>query len=290
VYGRYARQPEIPHASLTPAAGGFAFASSFDAAMVAEMKRLVPADSRKWDNTAKVWLVAPAYGQTCADLARKYLGVSVRVPALVADTSPTIKLLRVEYIGRTKPRDGGDSSAFAWVNGGWNAIIPESALRAWFEAEPQRPGEKPTLYAALGVKAAVSVDELRSAYRRMARQWHPDVCREPDAAEQFKAIQHAYEVLGDPIKRRKYDAGLALSASLASAPQPYDRARDFSYTMDGGYRSALRCGWLLCEGREVLGRFVVATILQWEDVVDSQGRVMVTSWPAGADTFAVAWR
>jgi hypothetical protein len=281
MHGRYARQYEPPHASLTPTAGGLAFASSYDAEMVAELKSRVPAGSRKWDNAAKVWIVEPAYGALCARLAQTYLGVTVTVPAVTADTSPTVRLLKLEYLGRCKSRDGGEPSAFGWVNGGWNAILSESALRAYFDAEEQKPGDAPTLYAVLGIKAGVNDGDLRSAYRAMARRWHPDVANDPDATEQFKAIQHAYEVLREPMGRKKYDAGLNLQASLKPDPTVSFARSD--------YRAPLRCGWLLCEGRDVLGRFIASNLIQWEDIVNERGQVMCTSWPMGADKFEVRW-
>ncbi|HZC31153.1 MAG TPA: DnaJ domain-containing protein, partial [Gaiellaceae bacterium] len=60
-------------------------------------------------------------------------------------------------------------------------------------------------YSVLGVSRDASPDEIRSAYRRLARQYHPDVSAAGDAAERFKEITQAYEVLSDPEKRQRYD-------------------------------------------------------------------------------------
>src|SRR5438132_1454434 len=60
-------------------------------------------------------------------------------------------------------------------------------------------------YATLGVNRTASEKEIKSAYRRLARQYHPDVNKDPKATDRFKLINEAYEVLRDPKKRVKYD-------------------------------------------------------------------------------------
>src|SRR2546421_12378066 len=60
-------------------------------------------------------------------------------------------------------------------------------------------------YKTLGVAGRASEKEIKSAYRRLARQYHPDVNKDPKATDRFKLINEAYEVLSDPKKRSKYD-------------------------------------------------------------------------------------
>lgn len=60
-------------------------------------------------------------------------------------------------------------------------------------------------YDILGVSRTATPEEIRRAYRRLARQYHPDVNKSPDAEERFKEINEAYEVLSDPDKRAAYD-------------------------------------------------------------------------------------
>ena len=63
------------------------------------------------------------------------------------------------------------------------------------------------LYELLGVDRGADADAIKKAYRRLARQYHPDVNPDPDAQERFKEISLAYEVLSDPGKRASYDRG-----------------------------------------------------------------------------------
>src|SRR5437764_11464841 len=61
-------------------------------------------------------------------------------------------------------------------------------------------------YKSLGVGRTASEEEIRKSFRKLARQYHPDVAKDKKTAEEkFKEINEAYEVLGDPEKRKKYD-------------------------------------------------------------------------------------
>lgn len=60
-------------------------------------------------------------------------------------------------------------------------------------------------YEVLGVSKTADDKEIKSAFRKLAKKYHPDVSKEPDAAEKFKEAQEAYAVLSDPDKRSQYD-------------------------------------------------------------------------------------
>jgi len=290
-YQRFAPRSEEAH--ITPQRdGSLAFQSPYDPGLVAALKAKIPHSDRQWDREQKVWLVAPQHANTLADLAEQHLGIRPQVPQVRVQAQTETRLLDVRYLGAAKDRGNGETTAFGWVNGQWGAIFPLSVLHEWFAVDT-RPEEAATLYAVLGVKRTVVVADLKSAYRRAAKQWHPDVCKDPDADEQFKLIGHAYEVLSNPIQRRKYDAGLQLAQ--ATAPE---RAQDYAdrtgafQMLDSrqkfGWKPPLRCGYILCEGQEQFGRFVVSKILGWEDIVSSRG-TLVTSWRYGDDTFTERW-
>jgi molecular chaperone DnaJ len=79
---------------------------------------------------------------------------------------------------------------------------------------------RPDYYKALGVDKKASAEEIKKAYRKLARRYHPD--RNPDdkqAEERFKEISQAHDVLGDPEKRKQYDSGTGpFSGGAAGGP------------------------------------------------------------------------
>lgn len=89
-------------------------------------------------------------------------------------------------------------------------------------------------YRTLGVERGASAEEIKKAYRRLARKYHPDVSTEKDAEERFKAVNEAHEVLGDAEKRAAYDRLGAYSPGQEFRPPPgWER----QFGQGGGFRA-----------------------------------------------------
>ena len=85
-------------------------------------------------------------------------------------------------------------------------------------------------YQIMGVARGASQDEIKRAYRRLARKFHPDVSKEANAEDKFKEVQEAYEVLKDPQRRAAYDQlGSNWRAGQEFRPPP-DWGRDFEFS------------------------------------------------------------
>ncbi|MBT2288968.1 J domain-containing protein [Paenibacillus albidus] len=101
-------------------------------------------------------------------------------------------------------------------------------------------------YEVLGVPKNASRQEIKKAYQKLAKQWHPDVNKAPEAEHRFKEAAEAYEVLSNEDKKRSYDeelrygagsrsAGGTASGTGASWEGPFGSGRSGAYTTGGGF-------------------------------------------------------
>ncbi len=251
--------------------------------LIASIKAL-PVTERKYDPSRKCWLVDPKHGARVADWIKDFLGEDVQLP-LVTDTHSAVikQRLQVRYIGTCKMRQDGSSCAYGLMGTEWGVIFPEQVLRDFFDGSKATPGERESYFSLLGVSRSASDEEISTGFRRMAKLWHPDVCKEANAAEVFMRIKAAYDVLKDADTRAMYEAGLALEALIGQEPL-MPSANDTAF----GYRSPLRSGMILVEGVRKLSLIEVTKIFTWDDIV-VDGKTLVVSWPQGAKEPVEEW-
>src|SRR5512145_78506 len=89
-------------------------------------------------------------------------------------------------------------------------------------------------YKIMGVARDASQDDIKRAYRKLARKYHPDVSKEKDAEEKFKELQEAHEVLKDPEKRAAYDQLGADWRQGQDFRPPPDWGKGFEFSRDKG--------------------------------------------------------
>ena len=98
--------------------------------------------------------------------------------------------------------------------------------------------EKRDYYEVLGLSKGASEDEIKKAYRKMAKKYHPDINKEPGAEEKFKEINEAYEVLSDKEKRKQYDmfgSNYNFSGGDNFDPRNYGFSASYSGSDMGGF-------------------------------------------------------
>lgn len=296
--------------SIADSPDGLRLTSPYDPALLTALKLAIPASARRWDGQRKQWLIDHAYGPQLVREIATFYGVTIALPGGAAAAPPQTltEIIQLAYLGGCREREDSSVSASGYTLGNRNAkapdlVFPEAVLKAWFDgdgglgaAETSRAQAAPpaSLYRVLCIGQDADAAALKTAYRRMARQTHPDVNKEPDAAAQFRRVQAAYDVLADPLKRRKYDAGLKLEmlaereqqrpdnrAAIAAAIARADLYGDY-------FRAPLRCGLLLVSGVRRLGRVHVEKILSWQDLTQG-GRVLVSSWPQDGAIWTESW-
>uniref|UniRef100_A0A0E0GLR5 J domain-containing protein n=1 Tax=Oryza nivara TaxID=4536 RepID=A0A0E0GLR5_ORYNI len=110
---------------------------------------------------------------------------------------------------------GGAASSWSqrWGRG---VAAPRARVRVSASASTVAPERRAaTMYEVLAVEETAGAEEIKAAYRRAARRWHPDAC--PGGAERFMLAREAYEVLSDPERRRGYDIQLRCCGAGAGA-------------------------------------------------------------------------
>jgi curved DNA-binding protein len=149
-------------------------------------------------------------------------------------------------------------------------------------------------YEILGVPKTATPDEIQRSYRKLARTYHPDINKSPDAEERFKEISEAYDVLSDPDQRRRYDNPRESSSADEqwTSGQPWTSYRtsgasdiDFDEIFGGLFTGGGRAG----RGRRPLqgADQEVELTLTVEDAYHGGTRTITLPGPDGRRTFDV---
>ena len=272
---------------MIPSGSGYKVITPFSRNFVQQLKEGIPASDRAYDPNSRCWTVSAQYCDDVVRLIGNEYGVWLNPKPITA--APILGIIELLYLGTTKDRGNGTETASGWTEQGWTVIFPKAVLKSYFDPSfTGQASEKPgmsTYYETLSVQKNASLDEIKSGYRRMVKQWHPDVCHDPDATEVFRSVQHAYEILSDPKTKARYDVGLKMSEASHEKQKKRERAEDML-----PYRAPLKCGNLLCEYTTLGIKKTVSKILQWEDIYNEHGQTLVSYWKMGDDAPTFEWR
>jgi curved DNA-binding protein len=100
--------------------------------------------------------------------------------------------------------------------------------------------ERRDFYEVLGVRRDASSDEIQRAYRKLARQFHPDVNKDPGAEGKFKEVSEAYDALSDPESRKRYDQ---FGHDFRRVPEGFDPAASQQGARQGPFRAGSGSAW-----------------------------------------------
>ncbi len=140
-------------------------------------------------------------------------------------------------------------------------------------------------YKILGIARDAPQDEIKRAYRKLARKFHPDVSKDHDAEEKFKEVGEAYEVLSDPEKRAAYDkfgsnwqsgqdfqpppnwdAGFEFSGAGTGGAKPTDFSDFFSQLFGSGQFRQGRTETFSSKGEDQHARIIITLVEAWHGV------------------------
>lgn len=287
-YYRNPRRYSVQHhrAEIRAENGVLVLDCSYDENLVNWLKALPQQDRSPDKSTGRwLWKIHPKHAKSLQTAIQKNLGIAVELPVLTSNSAISGASRGIVgdmlYIGGAYTRGTSpERTATGYVNGEWAWIFPESVLRTFFGEREAKPTGLLSHYAVLGVGKGATEEELKKAYRRASKTWHPDVSREADAEAQFKRINRAYEILKDPYARERYDVGLKLQSQVGFGQRE---------STEKAYFTPLRCGRLeVVATPAVGGKFVVDTIKSWADIVQG-GKMLITTWPKGYDKFIENW-
>lgn len=283
--GRGGASAANPAVRVLAESGGYKVLTPFNRDFVDALKFEIPSSGRKWEPTSKCWYVSEAHGTKLKELIERHYQTAIELPIILGADNAIFEItFQADYVANCKGGATDTSAASVHCNGGWNARISEKVLRVWFKqaAAAEAANVPQTLYATLGCSEDASPEAIKKAFKRAARQWHPDLCKEPEARDMFEKIKRASEVLLDAVARAKYNAGLFFE-KLSKSPNSR-RQRVSQYAT---FIPLLRCGKLTVRARRDLGMLIVEEILSWEDIENEFGQTMVSFW--AGDNYSVMW-
>lgn len=174
--------------------------------------------------------------------------------------------------------------ASGWVDfgagGGWHIRFSEDVLKRYFGV-PEKSFNGDFFAALLDAK------DIHRTYKRLARQFHPDLNRARNATQQFHKLREAYDVLRDPMRAKRYRAGLLFQKETVKESEVLFKVPVTcgDIKVKGDWEES-KWGWVNKDGHTSTKYLNVTELLNWAPRVNAQGLVMVATWSGGSDASA----
>lgn len=258
---------------------------------------MVPSQGRGWDANSRSWSLDPDYAEDIGWIIEQHFGIKVQWPkALPFRKNIVTNDFKLHYVGNTKGDWDTDKRAASGLgfasDKDWAYIFWESALKDWFSnPHPEKKVQRATslnYYQVLKVPENVAFDDLKAYWRKALIASHPDHHPESEKdkwTELSFQINEAYDILRDPLYRKRYDIGLQLEREEQAQATRDKQSKDGMWGARHGrnwdshvFSPPERCGFLKTQGYYRLGHFFVTKILDWDPITDRAGRTLVTSF------------
>ena len=265
--------------------GSVVLRMSYDQYVIAKLKVDIPSTDREYNPTTKAWTLDGKWRDYIVTLLTT-AGFTIMGDALhgvVGQRGIVRETIRVNYMGNARKRPDGSVTASGMdERGEWKYLFIFDALSDWFDlpAVTSSPLDAADLYGMFGIARDATGDEVKKAYRRLMRSWHPDVNSDPKAGEVFIALQDGYAVLSDAKRRGRYDVGLSLQPLM-----PPKAGSDIVWIPPDGSR----CGYVDVEMETGLRTSVIRRIYGWDDIVNTRGQRMIAKWNSSRNEVEYSW-
>jgi len=281
--------------SLASSGSEFELKCKYDRAFIDALKIEVPSFGRTWDNDHRTWHIDPDWYKEVENLVWYHFKFRPTWPqARLFKPNYRDIDFKLMYVGNSKgDPDRATKRASSGTDGkSWDYIFWEFALANWFTGvTPSRPRQQlANLYSILEIPEDFPTDQMKAAFWKQAKIWHPDVNKTPEATERFKLVNEAFETLSKPLRRARYDIGLKIEKEEMFQAGHNSRGNYSNISQYGStFKPPVRCGILRARGYDRMGRFYITEVEDWNDIVDQRGRTLVTKWDMRSQTVVQEW-
>lgn len=248
------------------------------------VKKWIPSSERRYCPITKRWFFNKFYLNNVANGIKQF-GLFPVIVDLGGESGNNTQEFVIEYLKITYTKKDGTFYKL-YLRNRHIANLPDYQMKQWWLDNPyNKPkplsAEASNFYKLLEVDQHCKIEEIKESYRQLAMQFHPDTSTELDAHEIFVRLNSAYEVLTNPIKRKKYDAGITYARMINENGSSVTSRSRFT-------EPPVKCGRVKAVGKFHLGLFVIDKVLKWQDII-KDGKLMASHFNTVTNNYEITW-